>query len=347
MWLGEWGVLVSGPGSTWSFEAYEEVPAVGVCVTVAIVFSVCGCSERGLSLRLKPGDRFSLVHTVNTRIVTMVDEKSGALDKRAEWRFDMQVESVSEDGVSTLSVEIRNAKLGQWSNDGGGTRSLGDALGGEDVFAQYGKLLRKKSFKVKLGPLGGIRGVEGLDEIRREVNSRLVIGGEHALMPVTEEIRKKVRQSIMKPLDDFLMASRFNGLFHVLPPAASSVGDTWLNGEVPFPTYTAYETRSWSVESRENGVLTLSFSSTIRPEEQSGAFAVSGEEHGTVLVDETTGLMTAWESSAHLEGSSERRVAGDPSEVVHASMTVDIESRAEVSVVGRPDKAGEGARGGA
>lgn len=26
MWLGEWGVLVSGPGSTWSFEAYEEVP---------------------------------------------------------------------------------------------------------------------------------------------------------------------------------------------------------------------------------------------------------------------------------------------------------------------------------
>ncbi len=342
MGLGEHGV--STVMKRWLANGTGSFPAMGVLAMGAVLLFVCGCSERGLNVRVRPGDRFNLVHTVNMKTVRMRDDSRRVQDSRAEWRFDLEVESVSRDGVSTFRVAIGVVRLKEWSNDGSRTVSLPSGLGGEDVFRQFARLVRGKSFKVSVGPLGGIRGVEGLDAIRQEVNSRLVVGGERATMPPDEQFRRAARQSIMRPLDDLLMASRFNGLFHVLPPAVPSAGDGWVNGEVPFPAVGAYETRSWTVESRENGVLTLSLSSRIRPVEQDGGVAISGEEHGTVVVDETTGLLTAWESSTHLAGSMDRRMSADSPLVSRASMTVDIESRAELSAAGESDKAPEGAR---
>ena len=258
------------------------------------------------------------------------------------------VESVDPDGLVTMKVTFDEADLGDITGMGAMMGGMG-AGGAAPLDSDLG--LVGKSFTMKATPDGRVQEVRGMMDIVEEMTRK-----------VTEEVTKQLDKIQLPPavkaqmgqlgsavgaqlrqtLGDSAMREKMEDMMTMYPETPVRVRSTWTKGGVrSYGMAPMGRSETWKLTGRKDGVLTLEVSSEITPNTDAPAMdmgfvrmniELSGQQSGTVEVDEATGWIIRADMTYELDGTmktSGGAMPGSQSMVMKVSGTSTIESFAK------------------
>jgi hypothetical protein len=168
-----------------------------------------------------------------------------------------------------------------------------DNLSGDDPMILMKKLFAGivgKAFTMKVDEEGNVLSVTGFDEI---INGMVDSAG------VNEDMKQQMRVSLKDQFNEQELKNQFAQAFMIFPNKRVKVGDSWqkkysTGGKMPAAFSTTY-----TVKKMENEQVTLDAKTTIA---SAGAeMEVTGEQTGTLLVNNVTGLVINAEFTQEME----------------------------------------------
>lgn len=161
-----------------------------------------------------------------------------------------------------------------------------------------------KSFSMKMTPDGQVKEVTGVDDMISQVLKKLALPNDGS--------RTEIEAQIKEQFGDKATLERMEHMMGIYPEKPVAVGDSWkkstmLSRKPPMKIDTV-----WKLKSRKDGIAKIEVHSKIQPNRdetvKSGglllSISVTGEQKGTLEVDEKTGWLMNSEVKQKLSGKA-------------------------------------------
>jgi hypothetical protein len=260
-----------------------------------------------LRQRLKPGDRFRTdLKSDQSFSATIRGEKLHLV--QSIWHgYEIEVLDVDDDGNVTERVTYDSIVFEQ---------HVGSVNVEYDSRAPQGKItpavqpfaaITGESFTVKLTPTGKVLEVGGIDAMIEHALDKT----EAAKGPERGTLRRQLNQQF----GEQAVRQGCYTMFSVYPDHPVRVGQSWHARVATSNWFPMIQNSTWTLRKRRGGLSYIEVTTKNEPDPEtrppelqgeSAAFSVSGitgESHGTVEVDEGTGLIRAAKLDGELSGT--------------------------------------------
>ena len=296
------------------------------CVFLTVLFSACNKSV-DLKLRLQPGDKRVVELRSDVDVTMSLMGMEIPLPKGATERYALEVLSVDDSGAATAKVTTNiESLLGIWAAQFDTMGDGGSPLGKVGDF----------DLTVTIAPDGTVRSVDGMEpvveslvkDMKEEMQKQMVQLMANMSPQAQAEMAKRggldgmldeVAKGIREQLNDDKAQKKLQEVFDFYPSEPVRVGSTWSKDKT---VDGIKESTTYTVAARGGGVMNINVKTSVSGSYEgmdaaSGDTSLSGEESGTLQIDEATGWV--------LTGKMDSSVSG----FLKGKGTDYIESRAE------------------
>lgn len=285
-----------------------RVSFLGQCMCLAALVAcaalIPACSpkpKQALRLNLEPGRSYTLsFRTVANSITTYPDGTTKPLRGRIELRLALLAESTTPEGDTVLLVDPEKAAF-PW------------------LYNVINKPFEAASFRMNVSPTGHISGFTGTDEMRTSVRKALAATPPAEGSPFTNDM-------LLAVVSDEALTALLQPILGIWPSIPVTTGDEWTRDEIFDPIGDTLETTTFTLESTEGGVATLSMNSIISSAGKDKNKTVSGKSTGEVRAMTMDGTIRAYRSEQTLEGTMT-----DPATSTTSTFTSTSETQAELT----------------
>ncbi len=276
-----------------------------VCLCIAALLPACG-SKVDLKLKLEPGI---------TRVITVTNDlkiSAGPTPNQTQQttqELRYEIESVDADGIATVKVTTNLQNIDMMSGAFGGM--VPDA----NPLADIGEI----TLSMQLGSDGKVHSVSGMVPVVEKLIAAMKEAIKEQLKDLPPEAMAamggaspdamidKIAGSVKKMAGDEAMQSQLQALTDFYPEGPVGKGDSWtrettLTSPFPMKASTVY-----TVSAQGGGVTNIEYKATFSPSEGGMDLGVmkmeiSGQQTGTMQVDNATGWITAANGTMAIDG---------------------------------------------
>lgn len=275
-----------------------------VCMIVILaLLASCGSKKLDLRLRLEAGKSYGAKMIADQTITQTLGGQTQTMTQSVGMAYTYAVQSVESDGTMRIKVTYdwvqyqQDGPMGKVSYDSANPpATVPEAALGYAVMVGRG-------FTCRINSSGEIVDIQGVDEMLSEMLDALGVPPGSGRDAAEESLRSQFGSEALK--ESFAKA----GLFYPDKPVA--VGDSWnkkmfIETGMPMVLDT-----TWTLKARKDGIATLETRSDIhanpkaKPVELAGMtirYELSGEQTGTIAVDEKTGWLVSSTLKQNLAG---------------------------------------------
>ena len=278
---------------------------VGILALVAGMLFSCGGGSKKLDLRLRlgQGKSYSTKMVADQTITQTIQGQTQEIKQTIGMAYTYDVKKVESDGSAQVDIAY------DWilySQDGPMGKSEYDSSNPPatlpDAALGYAALLGK-GFSMTVTPLGEVTGVQGIDALLWGILDTLNVPAGSTRDALLENLQAQFGEEAMK--------ESFEKATAIYPEKPVAVGDSWSKKLVLAMGMPMIVDNTWTLKSRKDGVAFVDVKSTIapnpdaKPMEISGmtvSYEVSGDQNGTLELDEATGWPLRSNMTQNLSG---------------------------------------------
>lgn len=272
---------------------------VGILALVAGMLLSCGggIKKLDLQLRLEQGKTYGTKMVADQTITQTIQGQTQDIQQTIGMAYTYKVTKVESDGSALVDAVY------EWilySQDGPMGKSEYDSSKPPatipDAAVGYAALLGQ-GFSMKLTPLGEVADIQGVDAMLSSILDALNVPEGSA--------RDAVQETLEAQFGEEALAESFEKATAIYPDKSLSAGDSWSKRLTLATGMPMIIDNTWTLKSRKDGVAFVDVKSTIAPNpdaeplEISGmsvSYEVSGDQTGTLELDEATG----WPLRSHM-----------------------------------------------
>ena len=264
-----------------------------ILVLIAVMLFSCGSGgskNLDLRLRLEQGKSYGMKMVADQTITQTIQGQTQDVKQTIGMAYTYDVKKVESDGSALVDVTYdwvlysQDGPMGKSEYDSSNPpASIPDAAVG------YAALLGQ-GFSMKITPLGEVADIQGIDALLSHVLDTLNVPAGSA--------RDAIQDSLESQFGEEAMKESFEKATAIYPEKPVALGDSWSKKLVLAMGMPMIVDSTWTLKSRKDGVALVDVKSTIvpnpdaKPMEISGmtiAYEVSGDQSGTLELDEATG----------------------------------------------------------
>ena len=256
-----------------------------------------------LKLNLEKGKTYSMTVITDQEITQKMMGTKITIEQQLKLSFDFNVLEADETGFE-VEVVYTGVGFNQKTPMGSTSYDSDDPSEVVPLLAKGFAALVDESFTMELSPEGDIIDVKGVDLLL----SRLVEKQDF----LSDAQRNMARNSLKNQFGNEALQSSMEGMMSILPDKPVGIGDSWkktfdLGGALPMTLK-----NKWKLKDRKNGIAYISVESEVIPNTDSTPlemggikmeYNLSGDQEGTIQVEEATGWTIEAEIEQDLEGT--------------------------------------------
>jgi len=305
-----------------------------IILTIGLAVLFNGCAQRPqlqpepekikLQLRLKAGESYNLRMTTDQKVTQSIMGHQQEIVQSIGVGYSFDVEEVDADGVARVKVIYHGVLFKQ---DAGGLGKFeydsSDPPAEIPPMAKGYAALVGQSFHMKIAPNGHISEVEGADEMIADMLEKIDINMEYMKTSLEKKLRDQFGNQGVKEMMDNMMA--------IYPDRPVGINDSWTSTVIETHGFPMILDNTWTLKDRKDGIATIEVNSTAEPNlevdpVEMGAmkmqYSLSGEQHGTMELDEATGWMISAELDQKFTG--DLSMVGGPMADMAEGMAVPV-----------------------
>ena len=294
---------------------YQRALTVAVCLALAASLSACG-KKAGLRLNLKPGD------TVTFEVRSDLKQTMGPMGEQKQQQVTKvvyNVESVDAQGVATVKAT---------TDLSGAAANMGAAMGGAGGMGDVLSDLKSVELTMELAPDGTVKSLTGMAPIvdKMVAATKKVMEDQLANLPAEakammgDNMFAGVEKGLRNVMGDEAVRQQMQGMTDFYPPEPVDVGDTWVKEQTLTAPFPVKASTTYTVTARGAGVMNIDYTSKLSPNPDGGMdmgmvkvkMDLSGEQKGTVQVDEATGWIKSSSGTLNVNGELDAGVMKSP-----------------------------------
>jgi uncharacterized protein DUF6263 len=279
-----------------------------VCLCIAALLPACG-SKVDLKLKLEPG---------MTRVITVTNDlkiSAGPTPNQTQQstqELRYEVESVGADGIATVKVTTNLPNMDMMSG------AMGGMAPGANPLADIGEI----ALSVQLGPDGKVHSVSGMDPVVEKAIAAMKEAVKEQLKDLPPEAMAamgggsldgmidKIAGGVKGQMGDEAMKSQLQNLTDFYPEGPVGKGDSWTRETTMSSPFPMKASTVYTVSAQGSGVTNIEYTSTFSPSANGGMdlgvmkmkMEISGQQTGTMQVDNATGWITAANGTIAIDG---------------------------------------------
>ena len=278
-----------------------------------------------LRLRLKPGESYKLLVTIDQRINQTTGANQQATEQMIAVGYTMAVEAVDAAGNMKVATTYDSIHFRQKGPAGAVEYDSAKAPKQVPPPARAFAALAGLGFKATLTPEGKVSAVEGLDAMFAEMVRKLELPEGPAKAAVQKALADQFGEEAMK--------QNVQNLFALYPDTPVSLGQTWQRRVVVTKGFPVVIEGAYTLKGRSGGVATIETKATLSPNEAAGpidlgtgkmSYDLNGVQNGTAEVDEATGWTRSFTTQQVVSGTLRFKPSGGAPE---ATSPVTIEEK--------------------
>lgn len=298
-----------------------------VLCTIPLVLPNCkqdpDAGKVAYTVQLEPGSEWTWNAEINVFQQSTNQSQPVTVSSPMTLRLDLLVESIDEQGNYSMQATIREHSMDVLFTGPLGSLSPEDIFGYDrDPQREIARALENKSVTFTMAPDGALLRMDGLSELRREVESSLRFSTTPTNTNVPPALQEDFRQLFLSVLDDDYIPDLLETTFHVLPTDAVAAGDSW-RVKLFNPANNDRGEYVLTLDSRADGVAYLNHATSAEDSRISPLGSMQGSiESGTVKLYEDTGI--PMEHTQHLSAEHEVSLGQPVHFVSEIRLTVEI-----------------------
>ena len=256
-----------------------------------------------LALNLAEGGVYRASTTTEQIVSQELFGTTQTTDHTSSFDYSYTVNRVDADGNLSVSVRYGAARYKMTEPDGS---VIYDSATATEVPAQaigYAALVGN-GFDLELSPSGEVLAINGVDALLDAVL-------EAAELPPGPESDMR-RETLLAQFGEEVLVDTFEQSFNIYPDGPVAVGDSWSEQGAVNYGFAFLADITWTLVDRADGVATVEVTSTIESDPDAEPpdlsvmpmeMALTGEQSGTLLIDEATGWVLGSTLTQSLTGS--------------------------------------------
>lgn len=288
-----------------------------------------GRAEEGLDLRLRlrAGQRFGTLRTIEQKIVQQSPEFGQEVNQTIAIGTAYEVLEVDEAGTAVLRCTYVTARC----------RFEAPPIG----VVEYDSSNPPEVVPPAVRPFAALLGQSITATIAADGTVKEVRGGKQILERVLSAMelppglaRESMKEQLGRQFDDEAMRESLAQMLSIYPDRPVAVGDSWSRRvTVSSPVPVTVE-NTWTLKDRRDGTAFVEVSARIKSDPEGPPFevgpmkfhyALSGEQKGTLEIDESTGWLVRGKISQTISGEM-RMETGPEAPAVPDSIPMSIET---------------------
>lgn len=259
--------------------------------------------KSNLKLKLAKGSTYTLQMATVQLISQEIMGQKQEIDQKISMTYTFNVENVNANGESDIKVTYKTFSISQQSPMGNlEYDSEKPSSSAPEAFKAFSGIVNE-SFTMKITPEGEIKKMEGVDKLIENIMKKFNVTDESQKQQLKSSLQSQFGEEALKGSMEYMMA--------VYPEKPVGVGDAWNKSlkiamGIPMAISTVY-----TLKDRKNGVANLDVNSKIdsaegEPMQFSGmnmTYQVSGDQKGTLQLDEKTGFTKNSDITQSLSGT--------------------------------------------
>ena len=277
-----------------------------------------------LRLRLKKGDSYTMLLTADQKMKMKMQGQEMGIDQAFHFTSTYDVEEVAADGTAAVRVTYDAVMVRQKA----GMLDIeynSEAPSAEvPPMAQAFAALVGQSFNMDITRTGTVKEVRGADALLERM-----LG---AMNLPEGPMRQSMENSLAEQFSSEGLKEAIEKLMGFYPEEPVGVGDSWSTEDVLTKGFPIVLKQSYTVKDRKDGMCVIGFESTMMPNRDaeplkmgmmSITYALSGEEKGTMEVDESSGWIRTSKATFEMSGEMKSKGPGVPPEGMAIPMSVE------------------------
>ncbi len=284
-----------------------------------------------LRLHLKPGSRYQMTQTSQTKMVVLTPMISGRPSQKMEISststnvLDYAVLWNNPDGTTQIRMTYGDINSTGTIKMNGKTQAMPAAA------TMAGQALVGQKIEMKISPAGQVSDVRGLDNIWQKAFTGTKSPG------MTSQMRQQMQDGMKKMFGDNFIKSLIQQSGMMYPENPTRIGSSWTqrvetNGQLPFVI-----NLKRTLQGRANGLISIGESGTLSIGDAQKTvslgpaavqMALTGTYSGTTILDEVTGFTRSANIAQRYGGSASAVVNGQKSTTQlfgAANVRIDVE----------------------
>lgn len=263
-----------------------------VLILIASIVTVWDRETGRLELRLdfQEGKTYSQRMLTEQEIHQTIAGQQYDVTQTIGMGYSYTISEVDADGNAWIKATYDSTILKQESPMGGIEYDSSNPPEVVDPAAMGFAALVGQGFRMKLSPQGYIQDIQGVDEMITRMLEQFGLLQDPALDALEQSLRDQFGEKAIKESMGNTMA--------IYPETPVKVGDAWNKTVVVSLGFPMILENTWTLVERQSGVAMIEVHSTIEPNLEEGpveigltklSYNISGEQWGTVEIDESTG----------------------------------------------------------
>ena len=279
-------------------------------------------AEEKLDLRLRP--RKGDVHRVSVALEQTIDQTIQGLKQQTSQTiglgYTFSVQDVDDQGTATIAVKYESVEFHAKTPAGPVDYDSASPPPQVPPMASGFAGLLGQGYSMKINAGGQVVQITGLDKLLAGVLAKLNVPEG----PARAAAERTLRQQLNEPN----LRANLQSVFAPYPDHLVAIGDSWgRKTEVSLGFPLLVET-SYTLKSRDAGIATIDLRGTARSAPDAAVdfgqikmnYALSGEQNGTIRIDEATGWTRGADLFQKLTGSATLRAPNAPAQMVPMSI---------------------------
>jgi hypothetical protein len=269
-----------------------------------------------LRLRLKQGETYRVRTTVEQKINQTTGPNQQATEQTIGVGYSIVVDAV--DGAGNMKVTTNYDSVLFRQKGPSGLVEYDSVAAPKQVppAAKAFAALAGLRYGATLTPAGQVTAVEGLDAMLADMVRNLDLPEGPTKAAVQKVLAEQFGEDAMK--------RNVQNMFALYPEQPVAVGDAWQRKLVVAKGFPVVIEGTYTLKAREAGVATVDVKATLSPNEAAGAvelgtgkmsYDLTGEQSGTVQIDEATGWTRALTTEQVVSGTIRFQGTGGAPEV--------------------------------
>ena len=311
-------------------------------VLAAAVFgaALCGAeataaAKIGLRLRLKKGQSYTLRQTAEQMITQTLMGRKIQIEQRIGMGFLLEVQDVGADGVAAVKTTIQSIRYKMKSQFA--VIEYDSAKPPETIPlpARGFAAMVGQSFTMQLTDLGSVKKIQGGAAMLEQAIKKSGLPDGPA--------REAMKTTVKNQFGDEAFRQDMEKLTRIYPAVPVGIGDTWTQKLAVTKGFPIVYNNTLTLKGRADGVATIAAEAKFSPNEAAGPvklggmtvrYRLSGNQKGTIRVDEATGWMLGGKFAQELSGQFQ--ISGAPGQ--GEGMTIPISVKGTLVIEGARKK---------
>ncbi len=272
-------------------------------LVVFLFIVICAREKITLQLNLEQGSTYTMRVTTEQKISQTMHEQKFDMNQTIIVEYFYDVVELNEEGNAIVKMTYRKVGFNQDGPMGRIDYKSWEEPTTVPMAAKAFAALVGKSLTMEISPQGRVSHISGtdkiLDAILKEFDS-----------PMDNAAKKETEQHLKRQFGEDAIRETMNDMFAIYPKKPVGVGDTWHGEAVMAMGFPVVIHNTWRLKGIKNGKVYLDVNSKIKPNSEASVtqmgmemtYDVSGDQKGSMVLDESTGWLREAELKQQFEG---------------------------------------------